>query len=443
MTRRFGGGTWTTGLLAWAVLVGCPDPTTTDETNGSSSSGGFRRGSSSGGASGGLSSGGVGSSGGSGTGGSSLASSASSVGTASSVGATSAAGSNGGSSASLVASGGGSSAAPSSGTTASSAALPSSSIQASSSSATGSSSTANSSSSAAVTSSSAGGASSSSGGVNTGGDTCALAQQLTVGTPLNNQTTVGKTNDYTLGSQCQLTDGRDVVYAVNVPANTTWRVTLTPVAPFDPTLSVVDGAACVQSPTCVARADAGAGGEPEAVDVVNNTAAAKTFYVIVDSYLVGQTGGFSIRADVVTPVGGGETCSAPQVLTAGTLLGLTTMGFAVNHPIAVPGLCRAQGGPDRVFQITIPANRRLRVVATPVADTFDLVLNLKDPATCTSTNQCLESSDDGVEGDPETLLFDNPGAETTVLLVLGSYPGSSASLNGGVFDLTVTMLAIP
>ena len=48
-----------------------------------------------------------------------------------------------------------------------------------------------------------------------------------------------------------------------------------------------------------------------------------------------------------------------------------------------------------------------------------------------------------MEGDPETLLYDNPGAERTVLLVLGSYPGSSASLNGGVFDLTVTLQTIP
>jgi hypothetical protein len=122
-------------------------------------------------------------------------------------------------------------------------------------------------------------------------DTCGTAVALTLGAPVTG-TTIGAPNDYDAGLETMTCThfaqkGSDVVYKVDLAANTAYQVALTGLdAGFDGSLSLVGpGAATVCDgtiTTCVAGSDAGSEGGDEIFTYTPT--AGGTYYVIVDSF---------------------------------------------------------------------------------------------------------------------------------------------------------------
>jgi hypothetical protein len=80
--------------------------------------------------------------------------------------------------------------------------------------------------------------------------------------------------------------GIDRAYRVRIGAGQTFTATITPDASWDPTLSLVLGAAsaCTSSLVCAAGDDTGYDGTAETITYTNNTAAAVDAFLIVDSW---------------------------------------------------------------------------------------------------------------------------------------------------------------
>jgi hypothetical protein len=150
------------------------------------------------------------------------------------------------------------------------------------------------------------------GGVPTNGaELCAGAPALPAGVLVQNQDTTGMTNDYDYGvspsSACAgpfgyTYDGPDGVYTFSIPAGKTLTVVLTksnlPTV-WDPALAIVTSCtpATQVGPSCLSGSDA-LTGDTETVSYKNNGAAALPVFIIVDSFLPGEYGKYSIRADV-------------------------------------------------------------------------------------------------------------------------------------------------
>ncbi len=136
------------------------------------------------------------------------------------------------------------------------------------------------------------------------GDVCSNAITAAAGT-LSNQTTAGLYRDFKFASAkgCKTTTGRDIVYAVSLPASKTLTVTVTPPTTMatadggtladgglppsvqNPVINIVEGpvANCTLSPTCVASADMAVEAMPETVSYTNSTTATKQLFVVVSN----------------------------------------------------------------------------------------------------------------------------------------------------------------
>lgn len=284
------------------------------------------------------------------------------------------------------------------------------------------------------------------GGRGSEGERCDTALPLTPGTPVSNSTVAAR-NDVALRCTGFLNRGPDLVYSLTVPSGQRLvaRVTPEPVTDggfvFDPSLSLVAGPAsqCVMpdAGTCLGgRDELGA----DTVSWSNEGAAPQDVFLVVDSYLnlpdpnAGTTfeGRFTLDARLEIP-GGGDRCDIADVVPA---TGMTMSTLAAMGPdISGTGVgCRVQSGPDRVFQLVVPAGERLSATATPATDGgLDVVVNLiaAPSAQCRAMPlTCLASADVGFRGQADTALWFNgtPQAQR-VFVVVGSYftePGDEA-----------------
>jgi hypothetical protein len=139
-------------------------------------------------------------------------------------------------------------------------------------------------------------------------DTCALATPpLVVNAAATNGTTVGANDDYNMGldsATCinmEPQPGYDVAYSVALTEGLSYTITLTNLdttMSFDPSLALVGpGAATVCSAnitTCVAGVDVGLGGGNETLTYTVPTGGTGTYYIIVDSFALGDAGAFTI-----------------------------------------------------------------------------------------------------------------------------------------------------
>ncbi|MDX2013585.1 MAG: hypothetical protein SFW67_25555 [Myxococcaceae bacterium] len=283
-----------------------------------------------------------------------------------------------------------------------------------------------------------GGAGGTAGGRSDDGERCDTALPLVPGAPATN-TTVGARNDVALRCTGFLNAGPDLVYALSVPAGQRLVARLSPDAPadggfvFDPSLSLVAGPAS----QCVA-ADAGAclGGRDEqgedTVTWTNEGSEAQDVFLVVGSYLTepdltaGTTfeGGFTLLAQLEVP-GAGDRCATADVVPPNGTTPSTLQGMGPDVSGRGAG-CALQAGPDRVFELDVPAGERLSATATPSTDGgLDVVVNvIAGPAAqCLAMPLvCLASADDGFRNEADTATWLNATTSSQrVFVVVGSY----------------------
>ncbi len=268
------------------------------------------------------------------------------------------------------------------------------------------------------------GASSSTGGPALPGDTCQTAVSLEGVDLMLNQTTVGMANNYdgTNSQTCWGGRSPDRVFRMDVPAGKRLLVDAIPAADFDVALNLFAGPAerCDAPPyECLDGTDVASTGGLETVQYSNGGSQAQTVFVIVEGYM-GAVGQFSLRVSLqdVLP---GDACATATDLTAGMHANQTTVGFTNQNDSSSPAACRGGDAPDRMYRVTIPAQQRLLVTATPEAG-FDVVLNVVDgPATAcdaATTRTCLDAADAHASGVPEHVQFTNTSLEDRVVFVM-------------------------
>lgn len=283
-----------------------------------------------------------------------------------------------------------------------------------------------------------------------GGETCANATALP-GSAVLNGTTTGAMDDLSFlsatSADCAPGDdmgtGTDAVYSVSVPPG--MKLTAAITSMWDATINLVpapDSNCSAAMVTCLAGTDDTVSGT-ESVEWFNGSTTAQTVFIAIDGYSAGDEGDYSLEVTLAIPPLG-DDCTAPQPLALGdggiALPMEATAGFRNDFPAFTGTNCEFLGGPDRVYSLTIPANRRLVVSATGSAN-INLSL-LADLAACTSTPiECLVGVDNAFTGMPEVLTFDN--TNTTPLDVLLQVSNSASTMAGATYSLNVDVVAIP
>jgi len=136
-------------------------------------------------------------------------------------------------------------------------------------------------------------------------DTCETATPLVPG-PAVQGTTHDATSNYNSGLETCLgfeQPGQDVVYSIAMVVGTNYSVFLSPEASFDASVSLVGpGAASVCNVVpvnCLTGSDSGVNGGPESFQV--QASQSGTYYIIVDSFLPGESGSGSFSIQVTSP----------------------------------------------------------------------------------------------------------------------------------------------
>jgi hypothetical protein len=134
-----------------------------------------------------------------------------------------------------------------------------------------------------------------------GGDSCADAPTITVASFNDSGNTTGYTDNWGPMVSGYGQDGEDQAYLITLAAADTLNVTVTPTdAGFDLSAYMISDSDCLNySPTVLAGADDGFGGDPE---TYTYAASPGTYVIIVDSYLPGEVGPFTIEVLSNVPV---------------------------------------------------------------------------------------------------------------------------------------------
>ena len=138
-------------------------------------------------------------------------------------------------------------------------------------------------------------------------DICETATPLTPGAPPVLGTTHDATANYDSGLETCAAfpqPGQDVVYSISMVAGSSYSVYLTPEASFDASVSLLGpgtpSAVCNVTPVhCLVGSDYGFSGDPESF--LFSAPATGTYYIIVDSFLAGETGSGSFSIQVTSP----------------------------------------------------------------------------------------------------------------------------------------------
>ena len=141
-------------------------------------------------------------------------------------------------------------------------------------------------------------ASTDAGGVTHGGDTCGVAFDVTAGATLVGESTFDAVDNYSppIGMGCPsggAASGRDRVYVVAPSTSTTYRVTVTPAADFDPMLYLFT--VCDFSSGCIDGTVLNGVGVPESLTF---TATAGSIYIVVDGELASR-GSYDLSVEIL------------------------------------------------------------------------------------------------------------------------------------------------
>jgi hypothetical protein len=283
-------------------------------------------------------------------------------------------------------------------------------------------------------------------------DVCEGATTLTAGAAAIAGTTVGYTNDYVndsamVGCASSGVLDADRAYQISIPPGQRGIVTVTPTGTtgFNPSVSLVEGAASVCSAVprvCAAGTNAAGADLPESVSIYNTTAAAKTYFAIVDS--TSAPNAFTVGFTAATPAAD-DTCTTNMTaLTSGVAVTGNFTGF-VNDYVGGTN-CFPSNGPDRVYRAQLAVDEKLSLNLTPTSPDggLDAVINFVPgtAATCDSSMRTCEGSIDySLRGAVETGAFtNNTGAALSVFVVVGDYETNSTNRD---FTITGTIAAAP
>lgn len=199
-----------------------------------------------------------------------------------------------------------------------------------------------------------------------GGNTCADATPLVVGTPLTGQSLDGFTHDYDEDTTCSLQSGPDRAYTLTVPAGEILDLSLTLTGAaddLDATLNLVaDVGSC--GTACLAFGDDGYDGDDEALTWRNTGTSPATLLVVVGSW--SGTGTFTLSA-TTRVAQAGDVCSDALPLTS-SLANQSLTGFSNDYGSGV-GCGSGVLSNDRAYQVTVPAGQRGAVTVTPALGT--------------------------------------------------------------------------
>jgi hypothetical protein len=147
----------------------------------------------------------------------------------------------------------------------------------------------------------------------------------------------------------------------------------------------------------------------------------------------GGSGGTSGRA--------GDVCSNATALAAGEYPGESTAGFESDYT-GTTCLNRASPGPDRVYQIDVPANNRLLVEVFPTGSLDPMLYVVASPeANCVAAPECVAGHDFGGDGDAEFVIYANAStADESVFVVVDGFADQAA---GGSYDLSANLYPAP
>jgi len=141
----------------------------------------------------------------------------------------------------------------------------------------------------------------------------------------------------------------------------------------------------------------------------------------------------------LTTTAGGDTCSSPTAISALPFNDTGDTSSATDQTVFLNSTCAGGGaitreGPDLIYSFNVYPGNSLTFQVTPAA-TYDIDIYLL--GTCGSGQTCVQESDSGVEGQPETIgpIALDPG--TYFLYVDSVYPADDVA-GAGSYSLSVT-----
>lgn len=291
------------------------------------------------------------------------------------------------------------------------------------------------------------------------GDACENATHITPGV-LNDQSTVGYGNNYggdakNPNTGCRRSPGPERVYAIDIPPHTKLLAAVTPSGEFDSGINIVvgDASRCNIAPRiCDGGNDDGTELDRDVAGYVNASNLTVTAFIMVDAYQAGLAGTFSLETSLeavtVSPTGG-ETCNAPELLTApGDESPLSVQGTTVGYENDYSGsnTCLTSPGRDHIYSVSVPAGKQL--YASIASDPgFDQLINLVpgNASACGSlplprVPLCSVGADRGAGGGTDNAAYFNGTASTqNVFIMADSYIADT----GGTYTLSVRVATPP
>jgi hypothetical protein len=254
--------------------------------------------------------------------------------------------------------------------------------------------------------------------------TCANAQLITAPATLSAQDpTTGSSTGCSSGGS-----GKNLYYAVDVPANATLKVELTTTSGYDSVIRLLPSPC---STSCITTVDASISTNPERLEW-KNTGADRRVIVALGPWGTSSSGNleFDAAITIVPPPAppANATCAGATAVANGTSLPMETPELAAT---TLDGVCLANAkGKVLYYAVTLQDGETLKAKVTP-ATGWDPVLRLLDGCAATA---CVATGDGYAAGAPEELTYRNTtGAAQNLILAVGSYDAAST----GKFGLTV------
>ena len=255
-------------------------------------------------------------------------------------------------------------------------------------------------------------------GGNTAGDTCADAQLLTPGTPVDGNTFQARDD---IRSPCaSATEGYDVVYRLNVTARS--RVKLW----FDSSDlreqgTITVARACEGAPLTEATCRPGALGEARAFDQVLDPG---NYYVIVDSAAPRRFGRFRLNSRVESAAEVERLCRTAPLLVPGRTVTGTTVGGTDRFQASCAGGARS---PENLYRLVVRRRSAVRVSVTSTTNGYDPAVFLRQTCAQSTTERgCNDDAGDVQHSQVEATL--EPGTYTV-------FVDGYANTNSGTYSL--------
>lgn len=256
------------------------------------------------------------------------------------------------------------------------------------------------------------------GGASTAGDTCADAQVITPGTPVDGNTFLAHDDVH---SPCAAaSDGYDVVYRLNVAERA--RVQLW----FEHsdlreqgTITVTR--ACEAPALAQATCRAGAMGASRGFDQILDPGA---YFVIVDSAAPRRFGRFRLNSRVESAAEVERLCRTATLLVPGRTVTGTTAGGTDRFQATCAGGARS---PERLYRLVVRRRSAVRVSVTSTTSGYDPAVYIRQTCATASTERaCNDDAGDVQHSQVEATL--DPGTYT---VFVDGFSGN----NSGTFSL--------